>query len=408
MRTPRLSIVLATHDRRDVLAHTLDQLAPLTTECGDVETIVVDNASHEDVESVTRGRSGVQLLRLTRNVGSCAKGLGVRSASAPVILFLDDDSYPRAGSIEHLLARFDADPTLGAAGFTVHLPDGAQECSALPHVYVGCGVGLRTAALKAVGGLDVSFFMQAEEYDLSFRLLQAGWKVEIFDDLAVEHLKTPHARRSQRTTYFDVVNNLRVIARYLPQPYARIYRADWLARYRRLAHTQDHDAVFRRGRRVGWWRALLERPAYRRWRLSPAVLEQVFCWSYVAARMAALKSTGVRRVVLLDFGKNLYAFYRGAQAAGLEILAVGDACGGPSAPYRDTRLVSLPEALAMPADALVISNTSYVHAARRATALAGRVSVPIHNWFPPPLDTPKALSVRIENMVHCCQAPACY
>ena len=50
--------------------------------------------------------------------------------------------------------------------------------------------------VREVGGLDRTFFMQAEEYDLSFRLLAAGGKVEIFGDLAVDHWKTPQARRS--------------------------------------------------------------------------------------------------------------------------------------------------------------------------------------------------------------------
>lgn len=387
MRAPRLSIVLATHDRRDVLAHTLDQLAGLAAECGGVETIVVDNTSREDVSSVTRGRPAVQLLRLNRNVGACAKGRGVQLARAPLLLFLDDDAYPRPGSLERMLARFDADPLLGAAGFTVHLPDGSEECSALPHVYVGCGVGLRTAALQAVGGLDVSFFMQAEEYDLSFRLLQAGWKVEVFGDLAVEHLKTPHARRAERTTYHDVSNNLRVAARYLPQPYYRIYREEWLTRYRRLAAVHGHETAFRRGRRAGLWRALLERPLYRRWRLSPNVLEQIFSWSYVASRMAVLRAHGVRRVAFIDYGKNIYAFYRGARAAGIKVLAVGDdvqSAAGAGALYRDVPIQPVAAVLALPAEAVVISNTSYVHAARRAATLAGRTSVPIHDWFPPP------------------------
>jgi putative ABC transport system substrate-binding protein len=48
---------------------------------------------------------------------------------------------------------------------------------ALPGVFVGCGVGLRAEAYAESGGLDRTFFMQAEEYDLSFRLAVAGWEV---------------------------------------------------------------------------------------------------------------------------------------------------------------------------------------------------------------------------------------
>jgi GT2 family glycosyltransferase len=323
VRRPRLSIVLATHNRREVLAHTLDQLDRLESR-SDTEVIVVDNASDDDLGSVTRNRSNLTLLRLKRNRGPCAKAYGVQRARGEILLFLDDDSYPRPGCPERLLAHFAADPRLGAAGFTVHLPDGSQECSALPHVFVGCGVGLRASAVRAVGGLDVSFFMQAEEYDLTFRLLQAGWKAELFADLQVEHLKTPQARRAERTTYYDVLNNSRIAARYLPQPYYGIYRREWLARYRHLAAVHGHQRALRRGCRTAWLCSIVERPQYRRWRLSPTVLEQLFAWSYVHSRMAALRAAGGRRIVLLDYGKNIYAFYRGARLAGLEVTAVGE------------------------------------------------------------------------------------
>jgi GT2 family glycosyltransferase len=399
MRAPRLSIVLATHNRAAVLAHTLDRLRALAPECGAHEIIVVDNASTENVGGVVAGRSNVEFVRLRHNAGSCAKAYGVQRARGALILFLDDDSYPRPGSVERMLRHFDADPRLGAAGFTVHLQDGSQECSALPHVFVGCGVGLRATALHAVGGLDASFFMQAEEYDLSFRLLRAGWKVEVCGDLAVDHLKTPHARRAERTTYYDVANNLRVIGRYLPASYVRIYRADWLDRYARLATAQGHTRALRRGRRAGWWRGLLERPLYRRWRLTAAELEQVFAWEYVAARMGALRAVGVRRVVLADYGKNVYAFHRGARAAGIAVAALADdghARGGVVPPYRGVPVVTVAEARALRADAWVVSNTSYVHAARRVAELErSRVPVPVYNWFPAPAALSRQVSVSV-------------
>ncbi len=387
MPAQRLSIILATHNRPSVLAHTLSQFRRLGLDCDEVQTIVVDNASRADTAEVVRAHRPVELLRLNRNFGSCGKALALPLVRAPVVLFLDDDSYPRPGSVDRLLAYFDRDPTLGAAGFVIRLPDGSEECSALPHVFVGCGVGLRTAALRQVGGLDRSFFMQAEEYDLSFRLLQAGWKVEVFPDLVVDHLKTPQARSSTRTTFLDVANNLRVLARYLPQPYYGIYRSDWLTRYRWLAEFQGRRWAFRLGRAFGTWRGLSERAGYRRWRLSASVFERLFSWSYVARRMAELRAGGVRRITLIDFGKNLYAFYRGARLAGLQITGLGDdrVAGPPGLGrrYRGLPVLTLTEALGVATDALVVSNTSYVHARQRAASLAAG-PVAVYNWFSAP------------------------
>ena len=377
---PCVSIVLATYNRREVVLNTLRQIEGNGLSRGDYEVIIVDNASADVCEY-----PGVTVRRLERNLGSCAKALGVQQARGALILFLDDDSFPRPGCLARMIARFEADPSLGAAGFTVHLPDGSQECSALPHVFVGCGVGLRASALQEVGGLDLSFFMQAEEYDLSWRLLQAGWKVEIFEDLQVDHLKSPLARRSERTTFYDIRNNLRIIARYLPQQFADIYREDWLQRYAWIAESAGHTDAFERGLVEGRRLAEHECQDYQDWRLAPKVLERVFCWTYIKQRMAVLYRQGIRDIVLADLGKNVYAFARGAAAAGLKVPAIADdRLAAPNRAYRGTGILTTDEALSLGAQAYVVSNTSYVHSHRRWRDLARRTSRPVFNWFDPP------------------------
>lgn len=382
---PYVSIVMATHNRRDVVLNTIGELGNCGLDRHDYEVIVVDNASRDGTADALRGRRGVRVRELKRNRGACAKGVGVDMARAPVVLFLDDDSYPRPHCLDRMLLRFEIDSDLAAAGFTVHLPDGSQECSALPHVFVGCGVGFRTAALRQVGGMDLSFFMAAEEYDLSFRLLQAGWNVEIFNDLQVEHLKSPTARRSRRVTFYDICNNLRIVARYLPEPWAEIYTEDWTQRYRWLAQRNGHETAYERGLRIGRQRARKDRWTYRRRRLSSEILECVFRWNEIEQRMQRLAARGARRVVFADLGKNIYAYYRAAQAARLNVLAIADdGLADGSREYRGIPLVTTEQALTLGADALVVSNTSYVHADRRWRALSERTSKPVSSWFDPP------------------------
>ncbi len=378
---PKVSFVMATHNRRAVVEHTLARLA----ECGlpreAYEIIAVDNAS-TDGTADTIAPAVDTLVRLSRNRGSCAKALGVDQATGRFVVFLDDDSYPRPGSIDRMLDRFEDDSQLAAAGFTVHLPDGRQEGGALPGVFVGCGVGLRTDALRAVGGLDRSFFMQAEEYDLCFRLVGGGWRVEVFDDLHVEHLKTEAARRTDRTTYLDIRNNLRVAARYLDEPYFEIYRLETIQRYGWLAEREGHTAAFRRGLRAGEWLGVLERWRYRKRRLKAEAIERFFGWGFVRSRMAELAGAGVERIVLADLGKNVYAFYQAARAVRVEIAAIGDdrfAAYGRT--YRDVPIVTLAEALRMDADAVVVANTSAVHAARTSDHLATLNAPSVHCWF---------------------------
>ncbi len=378
-----LSFVLATYNRRDVVLATLQRLRDLGDDCAGAEIIVVDNASCDDTAAAVRATfREVQVIQAGRNLGACAKALGVDRAGGEYVVFLDDDSYPRPGSIPRMMDRFRADAGLGAAGFLVYLPDGRAECSALPNVFTGCGVGFRRDALREVGGLDRTLFMAAEEYDLAFRLVTAGWKCVTFSDLAVDHLKTPHARASARLVYYDTRNNLILIARYLPDEYECTFRQDWSQRYGWIAQAAGHRAAFWRGWLAGRCRRGRERSTYAPWRLTDSAFEYLFRFERICDRMAAVAHGGARTVLFADLGKNIYPFVRAAQRVGLRIACIADdRMGGAARRYRGLPIRSLADGLACKPDAIVVSNTSPVHAAITAERLAAVTTIPIHRWF---------------------------
>ncbi len=380
-RRPYVSFILATHNRCDVVRNTLARVAECGLDREDYEVIVVDNASTDGTPDAVASEVDL-LLRRRGNEGSCAKALGVERATGHCLVFLDDDSFPRPGSVGRMMERFEDDPRLGAAGFTIHLPNDELEGAALPDVFVGCGVGFRAEALRMVGGLDRTFFMQAEEYDLSFRLVAGGWTVKVFDDLHVDHLKTTRARKSERTTYYDIRNNLRLVARYLASPFYEIYRQDWRQRYAWLAERDRHVDSFRRGARAGKYRGLIERWSCRGRRLSSEMLEHFFGWEFVRERMMELAASGIRRVVLADLGKNVFAFHQAATRAGVEVPAIGDdRFAGDERRYRGTPILALDEALRLSPDAVVVSNSGAVHAARTGNRLRAYSVERVFNWF---------------------------
>ncbi|MCP4245715.1 MAG: glycosyltransferase [bacterium] len=383
-----VTFVLATHNRRDVTLDTLNSLLTTGRPSGDFEIIVVDNASTDGTAEAVRTQfPAVTLLAEAQNLGSCAKALGVDRAAGRYVVFLDDDSYPRYGSIDRMIEHFEADGRLAAAGFRVHLPDGREECSALPNVFVGCGVGFRADALAEVGGLDRTFFMQAEEYDLSFKLINAGWKVQTFADLHVEHLKTPRARRSGRTVFYDTRNNLILADRYLPEPYRTEYRQDWLQRYAWLAAGDRRFAALTCGAVAGTWRGLWDRAAYTQRRLNGPAFEALFRMQFVGDHMQRVKDAGATRIALADLGKNVLAFYRAAEATGLTVTAIGDdRFAATGRRYRGLPVVTVEDALRTCPEAVVVANTSPVHAAATRRRLAARFHGPVHCWFAPEWD----------------------
>src|ERR1700712_2123511 len=76
----------------------------------------------------------------------------------------------------------------------------------------------------------VIFFRLAEEYDMSFRIWNAGYRVERFEDIHFGHDKVPGGRCSALTRRMDLRNNMILIERYLPRSMRNAYRHDWLRR----------------------------------------------------------------------------------------------------------------------------------------------------------------------------------
>jgi hypothetical protein len=269
----------------------------------------------------------------------------------------------------------------------VILPDGRHECAALPGVAVGCGVGFRASALSDVGGVDPTFFMQAEEYDWSFRLKNHGWNIRIMTALAVDHRKTPRARIPARTMYYDVRNNLRVAGRYLPDEYLDPYVEDYLQRYQWLAVGDELANSYAEGMRDGTALLKSERPHWANRRLNPSALEFFFRWSELERWAESLKRQGITRVVFAGLGKNVYAFHRAVTSSGLPVLAVGDdRFAEVNCDYRGLPLTTLQQAVALtqPSDgtALVISDMAVAHARALASRLSDYGKLSYHAWCP--------------------------
>lgn len=415
---PKVSFVISTYNRCDALFATLAQIERCGLDRTQFDIHVVDNASTDGTSDRVRNAfPRVKLITLEKNLGSVAKNEAIPHALGQYIVFLDDDSYPRPGSIERMIRHFEADAKLGAATFTVTLPDGRRECSAYPNVFIGCGVGLRRRAIRLVGTLPPDFFMQAEEYDLSLRLLDAGWSVKTFDDLHVTHLKTPQARISTRTMRLDVRNNFFLILRRFPKRWIAPYLADWMRRYWWIASSKGRQGAFLQGliegvlRSALWWqRDVISEEAFEAFakidetrRRLAAVLAAHFGESESAgamfpptpalsseaettgpAMLARLRRTRTVRVLLVDCGKNIHAYWRACRDLGVQVVAIADQnLHARGRTYRGIRIVDDETGRSLPHDLVVIANLSPVHAANRLNQWRMRQDRPVVDLFAP-------------------------
>jgi len=376
----RISFLLPTFNRRDIVLHTLDRIMSCGLSPEIFEVLLVDNASTDDTAAAVAERfPSVILLRQMTNNGPCAKNAALALAQGEFVVFLDDDSFPEPGSIARMIRHFHDDPRLGAAVFEITLPDGSHECSAYPDVCIGCGTGFRRSALLEVGGLPDDFFMAAEEYDLSLRLLDAGWNVRSFDDLHVTHLKSPASRFPGRIARLDARNNTLLAMRYFPDAWRLAYAVEWLERYRLMAIVNDRRAAFWAGAIAGVAKGISTefRP------MRPEAFEQFSRVEQTYRRLHELtRARRLRRVLFIDLGKNILAYRLAAERCGLDVVAIADPrLGGRELWHRGIPVVTDRNGLLLSFDAAIVSNLSPVHARQRTSDYRRYTTRPVFDLF---------------------------
>ncbi len=107
MAVPKISVVIPTLNRAAILAQTIDRIESQTVskECYDV--IVVDNASTDDtrqvLEAKSRQHSNLKFLFQSKPGAAATRNAGVRTATADIVLFIDNDILAEPDLVERHL-----------------------------------------------------------------------------------------------------------------------------------------------------------------------------------------------------------------------------------------------------------------------------------------------------------------
>lgn len=245
---PTLSVVVVTWSQRDLLDACLRSLATAAREVdGEVQVVVVDNASQDDSRALVRERHpSVRLVELSENRGFAGGvAVGLEVAQAPLILLVNDDAtvdpgtltaflreagrWPRAGSFAGQMRFVGPDPVLNSAGLVVdrlgvafdrHLGRRPEDSDREPvEVFGGSGgaVLLRRAMLDEVGGFDPGFYLYLEDVDLAWRARAAGWTSVLVPDAVVHHHHSMSSgHQSPRKHFWVGRNRVRLLARNMP------------------------------------------------------------------------------------------------------------------------------------------------------------------------------------------------
>lgn len=386
---PDVSCIIVSHNRRGRLLATLDRLRDDTSfPPGGHDVWVVDNASDDGTaDAVRRLHPAVHLVALPTNEGVGARTHAMLRAPGRYQALLDDDSYPVGDTLPRAAAYLDAQPDVGAVGGACQLPDGRAEACALPGVLISCAVLVRASAARAVGGFRPEFFRKGGEYDFSFRLWNAGHRVERFEDLVWRHDKVLSGRSAAFAHRMDLRNNLLLAERFVPRPHRSAFRRDWLRRYARLAAAAGHAAAAAVAVTEARTLAADERTRGRQ-PLTPAALEAVFGFEAQAAAVAGWATThGIQRVLLADLGKNIHVTHAACRRAGLAPIAVLDA----GSAFAGGRYRGLPVVADLAAaghfDGVVLTNVNPAQVGPRTDTLRTATDRPVLTlWRPRRLD----------------------
>jgi GT2 family glycosyltransferase len=215
---PRCSIVIPVHDRAGLTRRCLDAILgdPPRTQ---FEIVVVDDASTDETPAVlARQPETVRALRREDNGGfAVACNDGAAGARGELLVFLNNDTEPRGGWLDALVAYADEYPDAAAVGAKLLFPDdtvqhagvvicqdgrprhlyagfpgnhpAVQKARAFQAVTAACML-VRRAEFERAGGFDPAFRNSLEDVDLCLRLREAGAEVHYCPDSVVTHLES--------------------------------------------------------------------------------------------------------------------------------------------------------------------------------------------------------------------------
>lgn len=204
---PEISVVIPTYRRPELLRACLDAVRKQDVDPDRFQVVVVNDASGDSTPEVlaTANRGWPQMSAIEQAVNrgpAAARNAGVAAATAPLVLFLDDDIVAAPDLISRHLAFHSAgDPLLGVVGQVEWLPsltvtpfmhwldttDLQFRFAAMTEgtvdrpweAFYTCNLSARTGLLREVGGFDERFPYPAfEDIDLGLRLTRLGFRLD--------------------------------------------------------------------------------------------------------------------------------------------------------------------------------------------------------------------------------------
>ncbi|SEQ81063.1 glycosyltransferase family 2 protein [Neolewinella agarilytica] len=212
----KLSVVVTTFKRPDLLSQCLEGLTKQTANKSDYEVIVIDNAGDAESERMVKER-GFKYVYEKKTGHSYARNRGLQESKAPWVLYFDDDTIIPEKTIKDYISFL---PKIKGAAFGGRFThwyecpppkwlqllrgDGSRPGANVAfgvlgeeEYLIGCFFGVRKEVALKIGAFDPKFGMKgfevgwADETELQYRMRKAGHSIYYAPEICIEHLLQP-------------------------------------------------------------------------------------------------------------------------------------------------------------------------------------------------------------------------
>jgi len=159
----KASVIVPTYNDLDFLKRALPKIIDQSFK--DFEVIVVNDGSGKETEEyleLIKTQSKIKVINLEKNKGVCyARNIGLKTAKGEILVNMDADCIPTKTWLQELIQQF-TNKEIGVVSSY-----GA---------FGGTSTAFRKSALEKHGYYDEDFGYYREDTDITFRLIEAGYK----------------------------------------------------------------------------------------------------------------------------------------------------------------------------------------------------------------------------------------
>ena len=229
---PTVTVAIITRDRKDELRNAVRSALE---QAGSIEVLVLDDRSRDGTSEMLRDEfPAVRVARFDDDADVAARrNDAAQLAHGEVIVSIDDDAvFSTADIVAETLRDFD-DPRIGAVAIPYIdigvSPDVRQQAPEpterwVSTIFRATAYAIRRDVLLEVGGYTPEIRQFGEEWDLSLKMLDAGYVIRLGRSEPIHHRTSPK-RDYRRMDVYCRRNELLICWMYFPLPWTLPYMA---------------------------------------------------------------------------------------------------------------------------------------------------------------------------------------